>query len=83
MKLDAVLLDKINRYTAWLSFIIVAVYLATGFGMVGIWGVRELLGKARAEYWHSNIYLAYLLILSLGVHALICFYRTLKRYRII
>jgi len=83
MKFDGIMLEKVNRLTAWVSFIIVGVYIATGFGSVGMWGMRDLLGKARSDYWHNNHYLAYLLIIALAVHAAICLYRTLKKHRII
>ncbi|MCX6694979.1 MAG: hypothetical protein NTU61_01620 [Candidatus Altiarchaeota archaeon] len=83
MKIDATLIDDLNRATAWLSFLIVAVYVITGFGMVDMWGVAGIIGKARCEYWHSNAYLAYVLVALLAVHGGICIYRTLKRNKII
>ena len=83
MRIDGVFLEKVNRLTAWLSFILMAVFIATGFGMVGMWGMGSLLGVARSTYWHSNIYLAYLLIVVVAIHCGICLYRTLKRYGVI
>jgi len=83
MRIDGVMLEKANRITAWLAFLIVAVYIVTGFGMVGMWGMSTLIGRARSQYWHSSIHLAYVLIVVLAVHALICVYRTLKRNKVI
>jgi len=83
MKVNAVMLEKINRITAWITAILVLVYMITGFGMVGMWGMGKLLGMARSSYWHSNVYLAYLLIITLAIHGGICLYRTLKRNRVI
>ena len=83
VKFDGLLLEKLNRITAWASFILMAVFMATGFGSAGMWGVREILGKARCDYWHNNHILAYLLILFVLIHSAICLYRTLKRYKIL
>jgi len=78
--MDGILLEKVNRATAWIAFAVIAVFIATGFGSVGMWGMDSLIGRARSQYWHNNRYLAYLLVLTLAVHGGVCVYRRLKRY---
>jgi len=81
--MDEILLNRINRLTAWLAFLLMGVFVITGFGMVGMWGMDDILGAARSAYWHNNHYLAYLLIIVVVIHASICLYRTLRKHKIL
>jgi hypothetical protein len=59
------------------------VYILTGFAMLGMWNMDSILGYQRSNYWHNNIYLAYLLVLTVFIHSLFCIKNTLKRWKVL
>jgi len=75
--------DRLSRIAAWISFLLIIVYVLTGFAMVGMWNMDSLIGVRRSTYWHTNIYLAYLLLITVLTHSLICIKNTLKKWKVL
>ncbi|MFH1126052.1 MAG: hypothetical protein V1703_02910 [Candidatus Altiarchaeota archaeon] len=74
------LLAKVNRITGWLSLLFLAVFTLTGFAMVGMWRMDEVIGVRRASWLHSTPYMIYPMIIVALVHSILCAWRYLLKW---
>ncbi len=69
------ILITLNRISAWILFVVIILYIVTGFGMT-----RQIIDPVFARYLHISV-LPWPLFIFLGLHIIICFrnlYRRLK-----
>jgi cytochrome b subunit of formate dehydrogenase len=71
-------LTKANRLSAWLLFFLVAVFIITGFSMVGQYGFNRVVSKSTALQIHLR--LAIPLIVLFLFHSLVCLYSAFQRW---
>jgi len=68
------LLHRINRISAWALFVLMIVYIVTGYA----WSQRIIMSPREAIYWHTNLDL--FLVFFFLIHVLIGARFTLRRY---
>ncbi len=78
-----ILLTKANRLSAWICFLLVIIFIITGFAMTGQFGMDKIIGVRLADRLHSDNTLIWLLIISLTVHSLVCIRNALKRWKML
>ena len=66
------LLFKLSRWAAWFSLFYMALFIATGFAMVGMWNFDKIINVRTAAYLHSSPYTVYPMLLVVFIHSIIC-----------
>lgn len=71
---------KLNKWTGWLSLLFIIVFALTGFAMVGMWGMDELVGVRRATWLHTTPYTIYPMLIVVLIHSILCVHRAVGKW---
>lgn len=71
-------LIKVNRFTGWLLFFLVGVYLITGFSLCGMFGFNRIISAQGALVIHK--FFDWPLVISFLVHSVISMYYAFRRW---
>jgi hypothetical protein len=71
-----VLLGRISRWSAWVSFVVVLLFIVTGYGMT-----KQMIDPTLAKFLHAKV-LPIPLFLALVVHGGICARDSLRRWKV-
>ena len=75
-----IVLAKINRASAWVLFVLVAVYIITALSMMG-YLFNSIIDANTALKIHENITILVILIIVLVIHTALCLYLRFKNWR--
>ena len=67
-------LARLSRYTAWIAFVVILLFILTGYGMT-----KRIIDPDLAKFLHNKV-LPLALIVSLLAHGGICARSTLRRW---
>jgi hypothetical protein len=62
------LIPRISKYSGWLLFLLIALYVVTGFAYAGYFGLDVFIPMGTATLVHSSLELAILLIVLTFLH---------------
>ncbi len=69
------ILITLNRISAWILFVVIILYIVTGFGMT-----RQIIDPVFARYLHTGI-LPYPLFIFFGLHMILCIKNLFQRLK--
>jgi UPF0716 family protein affecting phage T7 exclusion len=71
---------RINRWAAWLTLLYMMLFTLTGFAMVGMWGMDNVINVRTAARLHSSPYTIYPMLLAVLVHSLFCIHGRISKW---
>ena len=73
---------KVSKYSGWLLFLLIVIYVVTGLSYAGYFGFENLIDVQTASLIHNNLYLLAVLLVLMFLHCCLRFLIRLKnRFR--